>query len=272
MNIFIGQNSDGSLVSLAITRGGTVAIFACLLAVVVALHVLMALGLTSVARRQNIRLWGLAWVPFANYYIMGKITGGSNLFGWKVKNLGVIVMILEFVQFAMMGVALGLYYSESVSMFFAGQEIYFGMSSGGMLIPVTATGGELLNEYASVYSVLNLISGFVSLISLFFSISLLLDYFERLVPESYWWYTLIAVFLELTGLMVFLCRKKDPVNFKEYMQNKYRRNFYGGANPYTQAPPDDPYREFAQKGDYDPGDPFAELKPDDEPNHDNGGN
>ncbi len=262
MNIFIGEDENGSLIGLMITRGGAIAFVACLLAIVVALYVLFAVGLSSVAKRQKIRLWGLAWVPFVNYCIMGKVAGSSNLFGWKVKNAGLIVMILELVQFALTAVAYGLYYWDSVSMFLAGQEIYFGLASGGGLIPVSSVGTELLNQYDSVYSSLSMIASFVSLVSLFFTISLLLDYFKRLSPERHWVYVLVAVFFDLTGLMVFLCRKKEVVDYKEYMQNKYRRTFYGGVNPYAQTPPpDDPYREFAQKGDYDPGDPFAELSP-----------
>ena len=263
MTIFIGQDSLGQYIGLEMSAGAVYGIFAAVLAVMLAFHVMWAVGLTSIGRRQGIKTAWLAWIPFVNRYVMGKISGQANLFGLKVKNMGVWVMLLEFLDFALMGTAVGLYYADTLGAFFAGEHVYL-MSAGGfgsLPVPVTATGGELLIPYASAASVLSIISSFVALIALFFSISLYLDFFKRLVPETFWVYTLLSVLLDITGLMVFLVRKKDPVDYKEYMQNKYRRTYYGGVNPYAQTPPDDPYREYAQKGDYDPGDPFSDLKP-----------
>lgn len=233
MTIFIGIDANDNLVGIDFSAGAVYGIFAAVLAVMLAFHVMWAGRAHFHRQAQGIKTAWLAWIPFVNRYVMGKISGQANLFGLKVKNMGVWVMLLEFLDFALMGTAVGLYYADTLGAFFAGEHVYL-MSAGGfgsLPVPVTATGGELLIPYASAASVLSMISSFVALIALFFSISLYLDFFKRLVPETFWVYTLLSVLLDVTGLMVFLVRKKDPVDYKEYMQNKYRPHVLRRGQP-----------------------------------------
>ena len=64
--------------------------------------------------------------------------------------------------------------------------------------------------------------------------------------------------------LVFVVRNIEAMDYSEYVRNRYN-NMYVNGNPYggaynrpPQAPPT-PFEEFAEKGEVDPGDPFAEF-------------
>ena len=49
------------------------------------------------AKKQNIGKRWLAFVPFANIWLIGKISGSADLFGQKIKRIGLYAMIAEIV-------------------------------------------------------------------------------------------------------------------------------------------------------------------------------
>ena len=53
MTIFIGQDSLGQYIGLEMSAGAVYGIFAAVLAVMLAFHVMWAVGLTSIGRRQG---------------------------------------------------------------------------------------------------------------------------------------------------------------------------------------------------------------------------
>ena len=52
-----------------------------------ALFILQGIGLSVMAKKQNVGSAWLAFVPFGNVFLMGKLAGESNAFGRKIKNL-----------------------------------------------------------------------------------------------------------------------------------------------------------------------------------------
>lgn len=50
-------------------------------AVAVALYVLMGLGLMKMAANNGVKLGWLGFVPFARYFIAGRVAGHTRLFG-----------------------------------------------------------------------------------------------------------------------------------------------------------------------------------------------
>ena len=57
----------------------------------------MGIGLYKLAKNNDVQRAYLAWIPFANLYLMGKLAGKTSIFGWKIANIGLIVMILNLV-------------------------------------------------------------------------------------------------------------------------------------------------------------------------------
>lgn len=55
--------------------------------------VLKSLGLASLAERQGIQNSGLAWVPFADLYILGSLKDEIDVFGSRISNMKMILPI-----------------------------------------------------------------------------------------------------------------------------------------------------------------------------------
>lgn len=81
---------------------GIIAAFAGLLSLIFGLvglgfYVLMALGLSGVAKKAGIENSWLAWIPIANLYLMGKIIGTLNLFGKEINDMEKVLPIVSIV-------------------------------------------------------------------------------------------------------------------------------------------------------------------------------
>ena len=85
-------------------------------------------------------------------------------------------------------------------------------------------------------------------------------------------FSILSIF-GLFGPFVFAVRNREPIDYMDYVRSRYRYygNPYGGGpynNPYgnppqnQQRPPETPFSEFAERGEIDPGDPFADFSND----------
>ena len=73
-----------------------IAIVAGVLAV--AAFILQSIGLYKLAKKNGVnRVW-LAFVPFANSILIEELSGEITFFGRKVRHLGLITMIVEFIS------------------------------------------------------------------------------------------------------------------------------------------------------------------------------
>ena len=89
-------------------------VFACSAVIDIALFVLKGIGLYTIGKRENIPNGYLAFIPFASYYYMGKIIGPVKLFGYRLKNIGLLLSLLYFFTFAT-GIAYdALYYGNTL--------------------------------------------------------------------------------------------------------------------------------------------------------------
>jgi hypothetical protein len=101
--------------------------------------------------------------------------------------------------------------------------------------------------------------------------------FRKFWPQHYVLATVLSV-LGLFAPFVFAIRKKNAVNFSEYMRSRYNMYYTPYGNPYgrppygnpygnpyanpnaeQQTPPEHPFSEFAERGEANPGDPFEEF-------------
>lgn len=219
----------------------------------------MAIGLYKLAKNNDCKHAFLAWIPFVNFYLMGKLAGKTSLFGWKIGNIGLIVMILSLATNILSG------YVDFCTYFpFAYKLTFKGVLS---VVP---------SAYPSIWcEVFAVISEITEIISIFFTIALLFAFFRKFNPANSMIFALISFFLSpIMGIFVFTCRNKKAVDFNEYMRKRqydyYTRNnsgTYGGQNPYNPyantegktnnyRPPENPFKEFPDDENTQNKDPF----------------
>ena len=64
-------------------------------------HLLGGYGLYKIAKRAGEKLAWMAYVPFLNTYLAGKIAGETNIFGIKCKRIGLYAAIAEVLYVAL---------------------------------------------------------------------------------------------------------------------------------------------------------------------------
>lgn len=231
-------------------------------AIGIALYLLMGFGLRRMALNTQTKFAWLGFVPFARYYLAGKIAGAGRVFGKKMKNAGFWLAILAGVLFALNAVYNYLSYYPILTMFFRGDAIVFTPSPDGL-------GWMYESDFvyaraAEVYmTVSSYVTFFLQLAFLFFFVLTFMQLFKKFSPRNYFAFSLLAFFGEVLGfsvasVIVFAQRRKKAVNYNDYLKEQYMR-MQGMYAPPRENPPDNPFREFGGRGDNDPGDPFAEF-------------
>ena len=72
-------------------------------AIWVALFILQGFGLRAMAKKRGINNRALAFIPFANLLLAGKIAGDCSFFGQKVKRAGLYTMLVQIIGTLLFG-------------------------------------------------------------------------------------------------------------------------------------------------------------------------
>lgn len=219
-------------------------------AVCVTLFVLQGVGLRMMAKKQNIKKSWLAFVPFANIWLLGKLAGTAEFFGQKIKNIGLYTMIAQIVCSIMYALMIA-------------AQVYLVHNHG--LPHVTELGDAYwlgLKGFSitveKFYRIGNYFLSILSLISEILVFILMLSVYKKYYPKSHLALGMLALFVPISRyITVFVLRKRTPIDFDAYMRARReaymrsRQQYYGGYNgynPYGQQPqqprPEDPFSEF----------------------------
>lgn len=280
---------DGSI-SLDVPAGivWTGAVLA--IAVLIAFYVLRSIGLYALAKRQKIANAFLAWIPLVWMYTACKIIGKIKIFGKTFEKLAVIFCVIFAVAELLTFVQNFMVYFPIVGNYLAGREIVIAGNADFLKEGYVAwTDGiyyndaNFVNPYGdsifTVNKILNVIyyvSMIFDLASIFVVVTVYINLFRKFWPQHYVLASVLSILLGLFAPFVFAIRKKEPVDYMEYIRSRY--NYYnpygpyGGPGPYGRGnpygpygnnvhaqPPEHPFEEFAEKGEVDPGDPFGEF-------------
>ncbi len=285
--------NEGFPVSL---YGGTIWTTAgIILAVVIGFYVLRSIGLYVMAKRAEIKLAFFAFIPILWVYLACKLIGNQRTFGSTFDKLAIIFCLLFGLAETCTLVITFFIYFPIVGNLLEGRTVYLLMledmsqanvdaycktnnlvewASG---LYVSADPMEFVDPYGEaifvinkILSILNPISMLLDLLSLVVMASVYISLFRKYYPQHY----MLAGILSLFGLFapfVFSVRKREPVNYMDYIRERYQRFGYGPyGNPYNnpyntpygknmERPPETPFKDFAEKGEVDPGNPFAEF-------------
>ena len=281
MLIFKKEISSGVEYQLAEMGKTEVYIIAAIvLAVVLTFYALRSVGLFTLSRRKSYKFAWLSFVPCAWLYCACRLIGETKLFGVSFKKLALWVTIV----FAV-GEALSLVYNfiewyPVVGYFTQGGEVTVltGVSGGAYVL----TGDDFTNPFPPVnlpiFKVINVITYFTSLFTTLVTVFLYINLFRNYWPQHYILASVLS-FFGLFGVFVFVIRNKSEMKYSDYLRSRYG-NVYGPySNPYYrngnggyngggyggnyERPPETPFKDFAERGDVDPGDPFSEFSDDD---------
>lgn len=203
-----------------------------------ACFIFKGIGLYTISRREHIGKPFMAFIPFLSYYLLGKIVGRVKIFGYHVKNLGLITMIAYILYVALsLSYQLLMYWDNFVNLF------------------TNKTIGEFPQLYGSVWVdvVLYVVELFVQLIYIVADVFLIMAFFRYYGKRNQLLYTLLSIFVSpLFGIFVFVVRKNPRTDLSRYMKMKFdsynatRSNggFNNPQNPFTRNYDDNPFRDY----------------------------
>ncbi len=282
-----------------ITTGQFWIFIALTLAVEIAFYVLRSIGVYTLAKRQKLEKAWFAFVPCLWFYTVCKLLKKQKFFGKSYEKIALwLVLVFGLTQVLNIAYQVLAYFPLFEYAIIQGKTVYFILDDSlvdnvkSELAPYIIQGiyieaGNIdYNALRSLINVLNIMGYITPLFDLATTVITVFTYinlFRTYWPQHYTVISILCIFLNLFPIFVFVIRKRNPVNFNDYMRARfgsYARP-YGGfgnpyGNPYGQNPnsqggygnpygnagqqrPDNPFEEFAGKGEKKPEDPFEEF-------------
>ncbi len=260
------------------------------------LELLLGFGLYAMAKRRNIEKRYLAFIPFVNMLYAGRLAGDTRLFGQRMKNAGLFVMVAQIVAVLLGAFTIftevTLHYNYvlyPITHAASGRVIDYQFKTVGGYTPESKFATFLIGYY-------NISSLILSIPELLYSIFLFLvasALFKKYAPSSCTALSLVSLFIPMAfPIIVFVLRNKQPIDYGEYLRKRreayYRRygapgsgygggyggynnspyggyggnngNGYGGGN-YGSTGGDDPFRDNGSQNGNGAGsdEPFSEF-------------
>lgn len=204
-------------------------------------YLFLAFALLTLAKRQNFNKKWLAFIPFFNFILLGKIIGKAIVWGKEIKNIGLFTAILGLATAVLSKV---LYFYETISVF----ESVFNVT--------VQINNQFLYDWiygeSLAWDIAFWISTVLDLGYLFFEISMIFLVFRLYCPERAFIYSIISIFLSpIFGVLLFVVRNR-PRHVQVIRQVNVYNNFNGynnfnnqGANQNgTSTKPENPFPEF----------------------------
>ena len=259
-------------------------IFGVTLAIVIALYVLRSVALFTMAKKREIKNATLAWFPLLWLYVACKLIGKVKIFGSTFEKMAVLFcVVFSIAQFLAFAYQFILYF-PLIGNFLMGRTIYLVQLTDETAFNQTVSSLEAFwiegiyynpkefvwpygNGGGKPYHIINYINAvyYASMIfdlaSLIITVLVYINLFKKYMPEHY----IIMAVLSFMGFFapcVFIARKKEPINYNDFLRQRYQRIYGQYGMPYgvpQQPAPPHPFEEFAERGEVDPGEPFQEF-------------
>lgn len=280
-----------------ITQEGLWMVIAFTIAVELVFYVFRSIGVYTLAKRQKLKKAWFAFVPCLWLYTVCKLLKKQKFFGKPYEKMAIwLCLIFTVTQILNLVYQILIYFPIFDYVLFQGKTVYFSLNEmGDGFTPYRIVPGVYFEEgtvdlfaLQSLAKVLNLLGYVTPLFDLATTVITVFTYialFRTYWPQHYTVISILCIFLDLFPIFVFVIRKKNPINFNDYMRSRfgsYARSYGPYGNPYgnpygqnggqnsqangnpygnaSQSRPDNPFEEFAGKGEKKPEDPFEEFK------------
>ncbi len=225
-----------------------------------ALFLLQAIGMYTMAKKQNVEKRWMAFIPFVNFLFMGKLAGECNIFGQKVRRAGLFAMIAQIVATLLCVLEIVaityLYTVEGAPSFDQFNQPYWSNVQGTSLTLV------------KVRDIVALILPIAQMIYEIMTFIIVVALYKKYVPNSYFALAVLSLFVPLSRyIILFVIRNRPLVDFEAFMRKKQEE--FLRQRGYTQTPPySNPYNPNGQTPPAPPEEPFSEFGENEKNNND----
>lgn len=251
-------------------------------------YVLRAIGLYSLAKKAKIKGAVLAWFPCVWLYVACRLIKETKVFGSTMGKMAVLfTVVFTFSELLFLVNEFFAYFPLVGNLLINKENIYIVIDeagiSAGSLVPYSFLSGiyvdpSFVYPYKNVFlisQIMNIIS-YVAMIfelaSVIITITIYINLFKKYTPEHFILFAVLSA-MGLFGVFAFVIRKKEPVNYMDYIRSRYQ-SFYGpngpqsngngpysfyGANYSAPGEPKSPFEDFADKKDRRPEEPFSDF-------------
>ncbi len=233
-------------------------------------HLLGGFGLYKIAKRAGDRFAWMAFVPFLNTYLAGRIAGETNILGIKCKRIGLYAAIAEAV-FVLVGaffVAVQLVllrpdWNTLTIETYNDMRVITGTQYVLDAIPVA------LRWLPTAELALMIVFDIWNFVVIFLFCVLFFAFFKKYYARGPFVMAFLCALLPFRGFVLFAVRNNAPMDYDAWMQERFReyqrrqQQQYGGAGGYH--PPQDgngqggePYGDFDGSAPHDD-EPFTDI-------------
>lgn len=271
--VFEAQIENATMISILVT----------ILVLVVGFYLLRGFGLFMLAKKSEDKSINstafLAFIPIVWVYLASKLAGRINLFGKEIKVFAILLTIIFVVSQVALITGYVIKYIPLVRYYFDGGKILINMTDfsqtdeyvyDSTFILVGANQSGYSSSLANFLKILSRVSTILTFIA---DIMLLFVYIALF--RKYWpLHSMGASLLSIVGLfpvMVFLIRKKEPIDYETFLKERYNQmyggynrggfNNYNQNNNYNANDNDDPFDNFNNNvnNNSSSDDPFEEF-------------
>ncbi len=222
------------------------------LGLTLALFILKGIGLYTIGKRENVANSIFAFIPILSIFYMGKIIGKVRLFGSKIGNLGLLVMIFYILQLAT---------SCTFDVLYCGNALVTLLKDDVLL----TFDNFAYNDYTlfgniNLIQLVNVVNNIFSIIYLILDVFMIFAFFRYYGGKRGMLYSFLSVIIEpLFFIFLFVVRKQERFDLNQYMKmnfNSYNASGSSGGfnnprNPYSSQSSDSSYSQTS--------DPFSEY-------------
>lgn len=206
--------------------------------------VLKSVGMYCLAKNNSVRGAKLAFVPFVNFILLGRIAGEVNVFGTRIKNMGLWLFIFITASFAINSIFdVLIYYDE-----------FYAILNSGIITEV-----QYPASLALIITVSQYLLSILSFACAFFVVFLSFALFNRFDREKSLIFSLILIivyssatfyllFNFLLGIFLLVIRKKKAFDFQAYYAERQRREREARSfRMHEMSDDDDVFEEFSSE-------------------------
>jgi hypothetical protein len=238
-------------------------------------------------KKRGLKNRWLAFVPFVNIYFLGKLTGDCDVFGHKLKNTWLYVLVS---QVLMVLLTAGIIFTEIYLYLHEGKPLQteFGVTYWSPKTKATQTA-------LKVNEILSYIAPIIQLAYEVFLFILVLGLLKQYAPKNYLFLGFVVLFVPISRyIVIFVLRNREAIDYEAYMRARHEaymraqqarygnpygnpynnpygnpygnpyNNPYGNPNQNAQKPPEEPFSEFGSanedKSSADEDVPFGERE------------
>ena len=269
---------DGLGVGYNIPLSTLIVSLCVMLAVNIALYLFRSFGIYTLAKRRGIKYLWMAFMPILWIYLVGKIIGKVSMFNKKI-NFGLIAVIVIGIYQVLHLAQTILAYIPIVDLYFQGQQLYYCvdieiMEKLGFVASQQYTFNASIftvnplymdYTYEIITSIISITANILDIFNVILLMMLYVYLFRAYNPRNYFMFALLSLFFGIFGIFVFAIRKRQYVDYNEYMREQFQKmyahrtgfmnngeNYQGGQDQGK----DEPFKEYGKEEDSEPFDEF----------------